>query len=137
MTVDITYAIRSLIVTDGTLFNLVGGRIYPQPIPITKVYPLISYSQVSDDTISAHTGNSNLANTRIQLDVFADTDALLTTLRDELKRRLRDFKGTVTIGLDSVRIDRLAWANDVRFVDPELQKPYRAIDLLCWHSTTY
>lgn len=137
MTVDIAYAVRSLIITDGVLFGLVGSRVYPQPLPPNKVYPIIGYFQVSDDNIASHSGTSNLANTRVQLDVYADTDALLTTLRDELKRRLNNFRGTVTVGLDQVRIDRLAWANDIRQNDPDLQKPYRTIDLMCWHSTTY
>lgn len=136
MATDIKYVIRSILLADSAVFNLLGTRIYPLPLPAEKTYPLAGVHVVSTGALSSHSGSSKLGNpTRVQLDLWYDTDTAGVLLRDEVKRVLQDFRGTVTIGLDSVRIDRIQWSNEVELDDPDTGKRYRPIDLRCWHST--
>jgi len=133
---DITYAIRVILGNNAGTFARIGSRMYPQVLPATKVYPLLSYHQVSVNALSSHSGSSKFINpARVQLDVYDNTDLDSVTTRDLIKAALIDYKGTVVVGGDSLRIDRIQWANDVKFYDPELQKHWRAIDLLCWCET--
>ena len=134
---DIAYAIKYLIQQDSTLSGLVGTRIYPNPIPENPTYPSIGFQQISDVQVSSHQGNSNLAQTRIQLDVWHNTYELAKAVRDNLKRVLRDYKGTVVNGIYTDRIDRIIWFNDMSLPDPVTQKQRRVIDLLILHDTTY
>lgn len=126
-------AIISLINADVTLVGLLSTRWYPLRLPENPTYPSGTYQQISDLNISSHQGNSNLADTRLQLTIWTTKYSDGVTIRDELKRVLRDFKGTV----GSDRLDRVEWANDLTMLEPETQKHQRVIDLLVWHNTVY
>lgn len=130
---SVGYAIRTLALADTQIGNLVGTRWYPTPLPEKPTYPAITYQIVSENNVSSHQGNSNLAETRLQLNVWSSTYDGARTLKDHLKRVLRDFKGTVITD----RIDRIIWANEQTTNDPVTQKQQRIIDLIIWHNTTY
>lgn len=129
----IEYAIRSLALADTQIGNLVATRWYPNPIPENPTYPLIGYQIISENNVSSHQGNSNLAETRLQLSVWGTTYDNAVTLKEHLKRVLRDYKGLV----GSDRIDRIIWANELTTNDPITQKQQRIIDLIIWHNTLY
>lgn len=131
---SIEYAIRDLLIGDPVIVASVpAARIYPAPLKDNPTYPAITYNQVSQDNISSHSGNSNLAQTRLQLTLWAATYDTAQALRTEIKRVVRDYRGVVR----SIRIDRVRFDNDLTGVDPDTQIQQRFIDLLIWHSTTY
>lgn len=130
---SVEYAIRSLALADGQVSTLIGTRWYPNPIPEQPVYPSVGYQVISEVNVSSHQGNSNLATTRVQLSLWATTYDNALTLKEHLKRVLRDYRGTV----GSDRLDRVIWANDVSLLDPITQKQQRIIDLLVLHNTAY
>lgn len=136
---SIEYAIHALALADGVIGASVGTRWYPAPLPEpipqsgATIYPAVTYQQISQVNLSSHQGNSNLAQTRLQISLWATLDDDGTRLRDELKRVLRDYRGTV--GGD--RIDRIMWANDVAIYDPTTQIHQRAIDLMVYHYSQY
>jgi len=134
---NIEYAVKYLIQQDATLLGLVSTRIYPNPLPENPTYPSIGYQQISDVNHSSHSGSSQLATTRLQLDVWHNTYDAAKTVRDNLKRVLRDYKGTVINGTYTDRIDRIIWDNDQVMFDTETRKYHRVIDLLIWHNTQY
>lgn len=131
MTVE--YAVRSLIIADATLLGLLGSRLYPAPLPEQPTYPALIYQQISDVNYSSHQGSSNLARTRLQLTIWGNSYDSVKVIRDNLKRVLRDFRGTV--GGD--RLDRIIWANDIAQPDPDTRKQMRLIDLEILHDTQY
>lgn len=52
------------------LFN-VSTRIYPMRIPLSVVYPAVSFEVVSDVAENTKTGRSNYFNARLQVNCFA------------------------------------------------------------------
>lgn len=130
---SIGYAIRALALADSGISTLLATRWYPAPLPENPVYPSVTYQIISENNVSSHQGNSNLAETRLQLNVWGTSYDNARTIKDNLKRVLRDYKGTV----NSDRIDRIIWANELTANDPLTQKQQRIIDLIIWHNTTY
>lgn len=136
---SIEYVIRTLALADAMISTALATRWYPAPLPepipqsSATIYPAVTYQQVSQVNVSSHQGNSNLATTRLQLSLWATLDDDGTSLRDEIKRVLRDYKGTV----EGDRIDRIEWANDVAMYDPTTQIHQRAIDLMVYHYSQY
>ena len=53
--------------------TVAGGRIYPGTLPLTPVYPCISYVQVGGGPIIAFEGDIDLINPIFQFDIFAKT----------------------------------------------------------------
>jgi Protein of unknown function (DUF3168) len=129
----IEYAIRDLILSDPAIVAIVGTRVYPAPLPANPVYPAITYQQISQGNVSSHSGNSHLANTRLQLTCWASSHTANSDLRDNLKRVLRDFHGNQS----GYRLDRVAWDNDLAQYESETAKHQRIIDLLIAHDTVY
>ena len=129
----IEYAVRDLMLADASIVALLVARIFPAPL-IDKVYPAITYQQISvPEDVSSHLGTSHLANTRLQLDLWATTYDNGITLRDNVRRVLRDYHGTV----GTINIGRIKWANELSFDDPLIQIRRRTIDLLIWHYVSY
>ena len=62
---------------DGTISGQVGTRVYPAISPPAVTYPLIVYSTIS----AVPNGSNGCVRTRIQLDVYAATYAVVKTIR--------------------------------------------------------
>lgn len=132
---SVEYAVRSLIINDATLLGLWSTRYYPLKIPETPTLPCGSYQQISQVNVSSHSGNSNLAQTRLQVTVWTSGYDQGKTIRDELKRLLRDYHSLTSVA--GTRLDRIIWANDLAQFEPETQRYQRIIDLMVLHNTTY
>lgn len=128
---SIEYAIKTLALADAQVTAKVGTRWYPAPLPANPTYRAITYQQISQVNESSHSGSSNLARTRLQLNLWGQQHSDLVALRDDLKRVLRDFRGTAS----GIRIDRIIWANDLTQTEPETQIQQRIVDLLILHAT--
>lgn len=50
-----------------------GPRIYPQVAPDAPVKPYIVYQRISANSENVLSGKTNLINTRLQMDCYADT----------------------------------------------------------------
>lgn len=132
---SVEYAIKTLILADATLTTLWSNRYYPMRIPENPTYPCGSYQQVSQVNVSSHQGNSNLAQTRLQLTVWTSSYDQGKTIRDELKRLLRDYHSLTAVA--GTRLDRVIWDNDLANFEETTQKHQRIIDLLILHNTVY
>lgn len=91
---DIRTALRSFLLEDSTLTIAVGGeRIYPVVLPQGVTAPSIVYNRISglgDHTIQAPTG---LAQVRMQIDAYAQTQNDADTLSRLIKERLDGYAG--------------------------------------------
>ena len=134
---SVEYAIKNLVLADTAIAALIATRYYPLPLPANKVYPLIGYMQINDESASSHQGSSHFAITRLQLSPYADTHKQASDLRSELKRLLIDYRGSVVTSEFTYRIDRIQWLDDRSRYDTDTQKNVRDIDLRIQHSTLY
>lgn len=130
---SIEYRIRDLALSDPTVAGLLGARWYPAPLPENPTYMALTYQEISQVNESSHSGNSNLARTRLQLTLWGTSHSALVGLRDNLKRVLRDFRGTV----GGIRIDRIIWSNDLSTNEPDTQIQQRIVDLVILHYVQY
>lgn len=130
---SIEYRIRDLALADPTIAGLIAARWYPAPLPENPTYQAVTYQQISQVNESSHSGNSNLARTRLQLSLWGTSHTALVNLRDNLKRVLRDYRGTV----GGIRIDRIIWSNELSTNDPITSVQQRIIDLVILHYVQF
>lgn len=64
--------------------------------------PFISITRVSSEYAYHFGGATSDLNARIQIDIWADTWAAVTALANLVRARLVNFRGTVTVGSDTV-----------------------------------
>lgn len=57
-----------------------GARVYPQVAPDSTPRPYITYQRVYAQSNNVMSGNSGLINTRVQIDVYADTYSQAQTI---------------------------------------------------------
>lgn len=132
---SVEYAIKSLILADATLTGLWSNRYYPMRIPEKATYPCGNYQQISQVNVSSHQGSAALAQTRLQITVWTVSYDQGKTIRDELKRLLRDYHSLTAVA--GTRLDRIIWANDLAQFEEVTQRHQRIIDLVILHNTTY
>jgi hypothetical protein len=102
-TLEPEYALRKLMVDDGTVAGLVSTRIYPLfNVPQNTKLPYITYYRSGDSHVYHLLGESGLIQADIELDIFATTDSSMRSLADAVRLAIAGVTGTVTVGSDSV-----------------------------------
>lgn len=84
--------------THNGLSALISLRAYPYHYSHTPTLPFITYSRVSTVRESAMGVDSNVVKARFQLDVWAETDASMRAVKDQLRSALQrwsNITGTV------------------------------------------
>jgi hypothetical protein len=113
---------------DTAVSAIVGTRIRPLEAPQGDSYPLIVFRKVSDVPDYAMGGQSGLSEARIQIHCWAQ-DApgggsagaygQAKALAEAVRLRLSGWRGTVTVGADSIVIDHIGLENQEDLFDPE------------------
>lgn len=92
--IDIRPALRSLLLSDSTVSQMVGGtRIYPLQVPQGIVDPSIVYTRVSEGGNYHMAGDSRVYETRMQIDAWANGASLSDQLARAAFDVLSGFKG--------------------------------------------
>ena len=86
-------AMRARLVSDATITGLVGTRVYPGKAPQDVTLPYVVYSRVSTTRTPTLNGPTNVPETRIQLDVIANSQASAEQVATALRNRLDGFTG--------------------------------------------
>jgi hypothetical protein len=99
---DIRLALRAALLADPTINGLVGGlRIHAVRLPQGQTASSIVYNRISE-TGDYHTqGPSGLAQTRMQVDCWAQTQDAAVVLASAVYDRLSGFSGPVNYGTNS------------------------------------
>ena len=85
-----------LTTTETEVAAVVSVRVYPQGrVPHNPTMPYVVYQQVGGAHLRDCAGGVGEARTRIQLDVWAATDATLRTLTDALREALDNYTGNM------------------------------------------
>ena len=116
---------------DQGLVNLIDpvatGSIYANIVPENARSPFITFQRVTGDKIRDINGPSGLANTTFQIDVYSKSYLESKQLADAVRLILDGFRGTVTIGADSVRIAGVSFQAERDFIDDTAKpKLYRS-----------
>lgn len=125
--------VRTILLSDPTVSGLVGAaRIYPKILPQNPTLPAITYQRISRVAVADHlTAAGTLGRPRVQVDVWAATDAAAETLGAAVKNRLNGFRGSVA-GEGDVR--RIALESEGGSYDAELLLHRHSADYFVWHE---
>ena len=118
---QVEQALRSLII------GLAGGAVFGGIAPETQRAPFITFQRVSGSKVRDINGPSGLAQTTFQIDAYDDDYVGNKTLADDIRKILDGFRGTVTIGPDSIDVGGVSMQGERDFVESETDpKLYRA-----------
>jgi hypothetical protein len=98
-------ALRELLISGSP--TLCAGRVYPRILPQSVLYPAISFFRVSTDRSQYRdvvTGRAGYARPRMQVDVWALSQANATTIAQDIRLMLEGFSGTAA----GLRIDMIS-----------------------------
>lgn len=102
-------AVRSILLADPTVYEIVGTRIQPAPLSLQCTYPAISYLKVSNpySRVAGHP--------RIQIDCWSKDWTECQTLAKAVETALDGYSGTV----NGVNIEKIIPINSQDFYDNE------------------
>jgi hypothetical protein len=92
---DIEAAVYAVLTGDVTLSALVGGRVYPQPIPQEAALPAVAYQRISTRRVRSHSGPSGLARPRVQVTASANSYAQAKAVAAAVRGALDGLRATV------------------------------------------
>lgn len=105
---------------------VLSGKVYANLAPQNARAPFVTFHRISGQKIRHINGPSGLAQTVFQVDVYADANLESRQISDSIRLALDGYKGTVTIGADSVRIGGVSMQAERDFiessVDPKLYR---------------
>ncbi len=89
--------------------------------------PFITYQTVAGNKIRSINGPSGLAQKTFQIDAYSDSAIGSKEIARDIRLILDGFRGTVTIGADSVRIGGVSMQSERDFIEDNVNpKLYRA-----------
>lgn len=109
------------------LTPVVVDGVFAQIVPKNKRAPFISFQRVAGLKFRDINGPSGLAQTTFQIDIFSDSYLESKQLTDSVRLILDGYRGTVTIGPDSIRIAGVSMQAERDFIEKDVDpKLYRA-----------
>jgi hypothetical protein len=99
---DVRSALRAYLLGSGAISSAVGGeRIFPIRLPQGVVQPSIVYTRISGEGDYHNQGSSGLMRPRVQIDCWAQTADVATSLANLVKVRIDGYRGGWPYGSDS------------------------------------
>ena len=109
------------------LEGVANGDTFAGIAPENQRSPFITFQRVSGDKVRAINGPSGLAQSTFQIDTYSKDYAECRQIADQVRKILDGFRGTVTIGSDSVRIGGVSMTGERDFTEDNTKpKLYRA-----------
>ena len=105
-------AIITLLEADSAVTNKVSTRIYPEYGPQNPVFPFIVYTRILANHEHHMTAASGLVFPRIELVMFGERYMQVVNLATAVREALDGYRGTVTVGADSLVIALCHLDND-------------------------
>lgn len=116
MSKNIKVALRTYLLSQSKVTQLVGDRIYATVIPQNATYPCVSVSTVSEATVKQMSGySSGLADARIQLDCWAENEDAAFQVADLIRNYLDGYSGTVA----NIQLDSVTYIDKNETVEPQ------------------
>jgi hypothetical protein len=108
---------------EAGILDLIGGvaECYALLAPESARSPFIVYQRISGAKWRDINGPSGMAQTFFQIDIYSNDYAESLSLNTQVRKILDGYKGTVTIGLDTVRIGGVSFQNERNFVEDNVK----------------
>lgn len=137
-TLRIEQAIVKVLQDDSGVTGYVNKRIYPADwVPENDPQPYITFFIVSSEPNHLMGSDASVVSTLMQVEVFAENTYTRAFVSEEVLGALQDYSGTVTVGADSLAIQRvfLMSSRDTVIIDPQTQQKtfHRILDLEFWY----
>lgn len=108
------------ILADAEITGKIGNRLYGSVGPQDGEFPFGVYSRLVSSYDHTMGGSSDLLTCRIQCDWYARTYEEVKRLAELARMAVDGYKGTVTIGADSLIVQRFHLVQDTdTFIQPE------------------
>lgn len=75
----------------------VGARVFPLTAPDQVIRPYITYQRIASNSENVLSGNAQLTNTRMQIDIYADTYAQALSIFQQIILIMATFKQSISI----------------------------------------
>ena len=124
MSLELSKAIYSRLIGYTTLTNSVGTRIAPLEARNTWSLPYVTYQVISDPPTHAMLQDATIYNPLVQVDAWAETYSGVKNIAKQIKTRLRDYGGTITVSSTSLVIQRIFYEgeSEMKEIDMETQE---------------
>jgi hypothetical protein len=117
------------------LIALISTRTYLNRIPQGTVIPCLTFQRISTPRVLSHdtSGMTGTAYPRFHFDSWAISYASAKAINDQVRAALNGYKGTITVGADSVVL-QASLVNDERH-NPDLDAGLHRLssDYIIWH----
>lgn len=136
----IELALRSLLLANTRVATLVQSRVYPVHLPQAPVYPAITYQVITGASEYSHDGPSQLANLRVQFDLYAGSHVSVLQLRNAVMQALSGTSGVY--GSPPVRIQGVFRTMEVDAYEQQLERSgprvwRKTLDFNLWFTEVY
>ena len=118
------------------LVALISTRTFEGGIPQGETLPCVTFNRISTPRIHTHdtSGSTGLAHPRFQFDAWATTYASAKAITDQVRAALNGYKGTITVGASTVKI-QAALVDDERVNhEPGTALKSLSSDYIIWHE---
>lgn len=85
--------LRTLLINDSGVSNLIGSRMYPVRLPQSPTVPAIVYMAITGQRFHNTEGSSGLSGPRIQIDCWAATFSETQSLALAVRKVLDGYRG--------------------------------------------
>ena len=119
--------LRTFLVADETLSDLVDSRIYPMRLPQSPTYPCVTYSRISHQHGHHFDNPAGHATPRIQLDFWADDFSTCKEMSEATRGILAGYSGQI----ESVNAMSVVLEDEIHLHEP----PQHATDEWLYHIT--
>jgi len=125
---NITGAIRQLIVDNATAAAIVGQRVYPVILPQSAIYPAVKMHIVSSGGNNTKSGVSSEDTIMLQVSSFAFTYNDAQRSDDAIRAAIDYYRGTVLVGAVVHGLDLVEYIGSVDLYEEEPKVFHRASD---------
>jgi len=134
VTVDIGQALKARLTGYAGLSALIGSRVYPLRLPQGATLPAVTYQRISNLYLSSHDNAGGTARPRFQFNCWGLTYASAQAVNIQLRAALNGYKGTVTVGLETLRIQGALIADEREDADPDSGLWWISADYFIWYE---
>lgn len=130
-------ALQTILAAHAGLGALVSSRIYSKSAPQDAIRPYIVYHQITNIPVNAMGGRTDLVRPYFQVNIWADSNAILNDVAKQVDAALADYKGTVIDGTDSLTVQWVEFKDEHDFQDEKDEQTDtllmgRALDYKMW-----
>ena len=136
--VDPRYGLRAYLLSDGVIAGIVGNAVYPIKLPQAQTQPSIVYTRISETEGYHMQGPNGLLSSRFQIDAWAKSIDVASTLANAIKERIGGFSGTISFGTDSpadfVKVQGIFLTDAREDYDNDMQMYRMSRDYFIWYE---